>query len=74
MNIESPCINICRIAADRGYCEGCFRSLDEIAAWRGADDTGKRAILLAAAQRRAAAERSAQGVAVDAGAGRSRAV
>lgn len=28
----SPCVNICRIAAD-GRCEGCARTLDEIARW-----------------------------------------
>ncbi|HEX4694730.1 DUF1289 domain-containing protein [Sphingomonas sp.] len=30
--IASPCVNVCRIGADR-HCEGCRRSLDEIARW-----------------------------------------
>lgn len=30
--IASPCVNICRIDKDR-HCEGCKRSLDEIARW-----------------------------------------
>lgn len=30
--IDSPCVNICRIGKDR-HCEGCRRSLDEIARW-----------------------------------------
>ena len=30
--IESPCVNICKIGKDR-HCEGCRRSLDEIARW-----------------------------------------
>ena len=29
---ESPCIGICRIGDD-GCCEGCLRTLDEIARW-----------------------------------------
>lgn len=33
----SPCIGICRLDF-RGYCEGCLRSGDEIARWRGMDD------------------------------------
>jgi hypothetical protein len=28
----SPCINVCALGAD-GYCSGCGRSLEEIAAW-----------------------------------------
>lgn len=33
----SPCIGICRLDA-RGYCEGCFRTGDEIARWRSMSD------------------------------------
>ena len=31
--IASPCVNICSIDPDDGYCEGCRRTLDEIARW-----------------------------------------
>jgi len=31
----SPCVNVCDLS-EEGYCVGCFRSLDEIAAWKGA--------------------------------------
>lgn len=31
--IDSPCVNICSIDPDDGYCEGCRRTLDEIARW-----------------------------------------
>ncbi len=54
MTIPSPCINLCRMSPETGYCEGCLRSLDEIARWGGADDAAKRRILAAVAQRRAA--------------------
>ncbi|MDR3445788.1 MULTISPECIES: DUF1289 domain-containing protein [Dyella] len=33
-NPLSPCIGICRLD-ERGYCEGCLRTGDEIARWRG---------------------------------------
>ena len=29
----SPCVNICRMDAATGWCEGCRRTIDEIAAW-----------------------------------------
>ncbi|MFM2347713.1 MAG: hypothetical protein RL654_2466 [Pseudomonadota bacterium] len=29
----SPCINLCRMSPATGWCEGCRRTLDEIAAW-----------------------------------------
>jgi predicted Fe-S protein YdhL (DUF1289 family) len=31
--IPSPCTNVCRIDPASGFCEGCLRTLDEIAAW-----------------------------------------
>ena len=34
MAIESPCVQVCVMDADRGLCVGCGRSADEIAAWR----------------------------------------
>ena len=34
----TPCIGICRLDA-RGLCVGCQRSGEEIARWRGMDDT-----------------------------------
>ena len=44
-DVPSPCIGVCRIDPGSGYCEGCLRSLEEIAAWGGADQKTKRAIL-----------------------------
>ncbi|PRD41512.1 DUF1289 domain-containing protein [Phyllobacterium phragmitis] len=31
--IESPCILVCSIDANTGYCFGCGRTIDEIGAW-----------------------------------------
>ena len=42
--VPSPCISVCRMDGASGLCEGCFRTLDEIAAWGGLDDAGRRAV------------------------------
>ena len=33
--VPSPCINVCRMDEASGFCEGCNRTLDEIACWSG---------------------------------------
>ncbi len=53
MSIPSPCIDVCRMDANSGLCEGCLRTLDEIAGWAAATDDAKRLVLAAIAQRRA---------------------
>jgi uncharacterized protein len=47
----SPCISVCRMDAATGLCEGCFRTLDEIAAWGLASDEERRALWRQLAQR-----------------------
>ena len=42
--VPSPCISICRMNATTGWCEGCFRTLDEIVAWGRASDADKLSI------------------------------
>ena len=51
--VISPCINVCRIDPVNGLCQGCYRSLDEIAAWSRISGEAQRTILAAVAQRRA---------------------
>lgn len=53
-DIPSPCISVCRMNARSGLCEGCFRTVEEIAAWSRADNEGKRATWKIIAQRMAA--------------------
>ena len=43
--VASPCINVCRMDAASGYCEGCRRSLEEIACWSAYGPDEKRAVL-----------------------------
>lgn len=48
----SPCINVCVMNAASGLCDGCLRTLDEIAAWSCASDEQKHSIWQRIAQRR----------------------
>ena len=42
--VPSPCINVCRMDAAGVLCEGCLRTLDEIAAWSQLSQAAKRAV------------------------------
>lgn len=42
--VASPCISVCRMHEPTGWCEGCLRTLDEIAFWSVLDDDDKRAV------------------------------
>jgi uncharacterized protein len=52
--VPSPCIDVCRMDARTGLCEGCLRTLDEIAAWAALTDAMKREVLANIEARRAA--------------------
>jgi predicted Fe-S protein YdhL (DUF1289 family) len=43
-SLPSPCVSVCRMDAASGFCEGCLRTLDEIAAWGMMDNGGRRAV------------------------------
>lgn len=49
--VPSPCISVCRMDAASGLCEGCFRTLDEIAAWGMAPEAQRRALWVELAER-----------------------
>ncbi len=51
--IASPCIGICRMNEAMGLCDGCLRTLDEIAAWSTFDNEAKRAVWNAVESRHA---------------------
>jgi predicted Fe-S protein YdhL (DUF1289 family) len=51
--VPSPCNSICAIDQVTGFCAGCFRTLDEVAAWSVLDDIEKRAVWAALPVRRA---------------------
>jgi len=43
--ISTPCINICRIDRASRLCEGCGRSLEEIARWRVLSEPERLAVI-----------------------------
>ena len=58
LRVESPCVRKCTLDSD-DICVGCYRSIDEICAWGGADNDQRRAILSQANARRDAKARRA---------------
>jgi uncharacterized protein len=50
--IESPCIGVCVIEPNTDLCEGCFRTLDEVAGWGTSSASERREILDRVEQRR----------------------
>lgn len=54
--VPSPCINICRMNATTGWCEGCKRNLDEIARWAVMTEAEKRWVWKQLAERTEAAD------------------
>lgn len=56
VGVPSPCTNVCRIDARTGWCEGCARTIDEIAAWSTLSDDGKQRVWDELAARQASQE------------------
>ncbi len=54
--VASPCTSVCRMNARTGWCEGCLRTLSEIAAWSTLNDADKRQVWWLLDQRRASGE------------------
>ncbi len=50
----SPCISICRLSEDTTFCEGCWRTLDEIGDWGQCNVDEKRAVWMRIGERLAA--------------------
>ncbi len=50
--VASPCINICRMHEATGLCEGCARTINEIAGWSQAPDAERIRILTLLPERR----------------------
>lgn len=42
--VPSPCVGVCRMSPSTGWCEGCFRTIDEIAGWSRSTDDEKVAV------------------------------
>jgi predicted Fe-S protein YdhL (DUF1289 family) len=50
-DVPSPCSSVCKMDSATEFCEGCFRTLDEIAGWSRLDDESRRAVWQLIAQR-----------------------
>ena len=59
--VPSPCIDVCRIDAGSGWCEGCSRTIEEIAQWAELDADAKRKVWDLLLQRRAQATAVSKG-------------
>ncbi|MEJ7138176.1 DUF1289 domain-containing protein [Amphibiibacter pelophylacis] len=53
--VASPCVGVCALDAQGRYCLGCWRSLDEIAAWSRASNAWRAQCVAQLPQRRAVA-------------------
>lgn len=61
--VQSPCNDVCRMDAASGLCLGCWRTIDEIAAWPALDEARRIELLaeLPARRARARAARAPKG-------------
>ncbi|MEM9107660.1 MAG: DUF1289 domain-containing protein [Pseudomonadota bacterium] len=55
--VESPCILVCSIDQITGYCFGCGRTGDEIAAWLNYTDQERKSVMEALPERMKKVER-----------------
>lgn len=53
--VASPCVNICQLNPETGYCIGCLRTLEEIADWLEMTNEEKLQVLNQLEERRKAA-------------------
>lgn len=44
--IETPCVNICTLDARSGLCQGCGRTIDEIARWGTMSPEERKRVML----------------------------
>jgi len=56
--VASPCNSVCRMDPASGFCEGCQRTIDEIACWGTMSEERRRAVIEELQRRRAARRES----------------
>lgn len=55
--VPSPCVNVCNMDEASGWCHGCLRTIQEIAAWSTMPDLAKRGVWKLLPERREAYQR-----------------
>ncbi|BEP59927.1 hypothetical protein GmRootV213_04810 [Variovorax sp. V213] len=43
-DVPSPCTSVCRMDRLSGFCEGCLRTIPEIAGWSKMEDEARRGV------------------------------
>lgn len=51
--VQSPCVGVCAIDETNGFCQGCYRTIEEIQAWWDIDDVARAEIVEKASMREA---------------------
>lgn len=49
--IQSPCVGICAMSEETGYCLGCYRTIDEIRNWWDMSNAERQETVSACEQR-----------------------
>ena len=49
--IQSPCVGICAMSEETGYCLGCYRTIDEIRDWWDMSNAERKVTIEACEQR-----------------------
>ena len=44
-SVISPCVGVCYLDAESGYCRGCLRTMEEISRWISLDDEARRRVI-----------------------------
>jgi predicted Fe-S protein YdhL (DUF1289 family) len=57
MAVKSPCIDVCAFDGKTKLCVGCFRTLDEIRAWKKMTDHRRHQVINDRARRQAKLQR-----------------
>ena len=45
INLPSPCISICKLNKSTGFCDGCFRTINEISQWTSMTEMERMSLL-----------------------------
>ena len=50
-SVPSPCVGVCKMDAAKGWCTGCFRTIEELTGWGRATDSTKLSVWARVEQR-----------------------
>jgi len=50
--LKSPCVDVCILDPDSGLCQGCLRTLDEIARWSEMSEVERERVIVSLPERR----------------------